>query len=63
MFSGYFSCCLYELAARQFEQESDRSFAGQLMSTSFQWACFLAVMVALLIVVLDDVYSDNLEHH
>jgi O-antigen/teichoic acid export membrane protein len=63
MFSGYFSCCLYELAAAQFSAESDRSFAGQLMSTSFQWACFLAVAVALLIVVLDDIFADNLDHH
>lgn len=62
IFSGYFSCCLYELASKEFEQETDRSFAGQLMSTTFQWACFLAVIVALMMVLINDAIADSMGH-
>ena len=55
--SGYFCCLSYEFAAAQFKEEYQRQQAAQMLSLSFQWACFLAVFVAFItVLVYDHVY-------
>lgn len=62
MASGYFSCLSYEYASSVFSEEYERLQAAQLLSISFQWACFLAVLTALVGVIGDNTYVEQ-NHH
>lgn len=52
MFSGYFSCLVFKYANLCFDLEQERYEAAQVLVYAFQRACFIAVVVALTIVIL-----------
>lgn len=50
--SGYFNSLTYEYAANQFSDELKRFQGAQILSVTFQQACFFAVVTATIILVI-----------